>query len=99
MGALVLFLGSAQARDPNVLPRHYDYGRGYTMPNGEWTGGDTFLVIALPIAVVMVIALPHVFDGEFECWPVWKFTLPKLGTNVPKMGTYKFPTRSLCESI
>lgn len=69
LGSIVLFLGSiSHAREPNVLPRHYDYGGGYTMPDGEWGSGDTFLVIALPIAVVMVIALPHIFDGKLAGW-------------------------------
>ncbi len=62
------------ARDPDVEyePR---YGERYTVGGSGWSGGDTFIAIALPVAVMMLIALPHLFDGEFERWPVHKFAL------------------------
>lgn len=73
LGALVLFLGSVQARDPDVLPYDYEYGERTVVGGSQWSGGDTFICIALPVAVVLTLVLPHWFDGECRDWPVGKF--------------------------
>ncbi len=98
LGALVLFLGSAHARDPD-LPPPERYGERETVGGSNWSGGDTFIAIALPIAVVLTLVLPHVFDGEYQDWPVYKFRLHLL-SNVNKTGNLfiRFPTRIPCAS-
>lgn len=90
---IILFLvSSAYARDPDVLP-HDDYYNEHTTVGGSaWSGGDTFICIALPVAVILTLALPHVFDGKYECWPVWKFET-KFRTITSVRLSCKFPTR------
>lgn len=86
------------ARDPNV-PEPPRYGEWQKFGEGEWSGGDTFLAITIPLAIAALIILPHVFDGECRDWPVYKFRLHLL-SNVNKTGDLftKFPTRRLCGS-
>lgn len=89
---MLIWVATSYARDPDVLPRDYGYGEYPTVGGSKWSGGDIFLAIALPIAVAMVIVLPHIFDGEDQEWPVHKFRLHLLS------NVNKFPTRILCGS-
>ncbi len=94
MGKVLLILvifSSAFARDPDVLPHDYEYRDQQTMGGSEWGSGDTFIAIALPIAALMVVALPIIFDGKDQEWPVHKFTL---FNKIEQSRTLnKFPTR------
>lgn len=93
----MLTFNSAHARDPDVPyePPH-EWGERETVGGSNWSGGDTFIAIALPIAAVMLLTLPHIFDGEHERWPVHKFAL--FNVIEQQRILYKFPTRSLCGS-
>ena len=94
---LIFLVNTGYARDPDVSYDH-DYGERVTVGGSKWDSGDTFLVIALPIAVVMLLTLPHVFDGKSQTWPTYKFRR-KLSAHYPRIiRSPKFPTRSLCES-
>ena len=93
---------TAQARDPYWIPPDYEYDERETIGGSEWTGGDTFIAIALPIAVAMVIALPHIFSGNRtdEC-AISPLSINKFQHFTQKHASnyeYKFPTRRLCGS-
>ena len=89
---ILLLATIAHARDPDTSDPIY-YGEAETVGGSEWTAGDTFLAIALPLAIAGLIVLPHIFDGECQDWPVHKFALPNMGKNLPNLGSFKFPTR------
>ena len=68
---LLLVVKVTFARDPDLPPPDYGYDERETVGGGRWTSGDMFIAIALPIAVVLTLALPHVFDGESISPPMW----------------------------
>lgn len=92
---LLVTFAVTHARDPDLPPPEH-YGERPTVGGSEWTGGDTFIAIALPVAVVLMLALPHIFDGEYQDWPVYKFRL--LNKRGHSRTMFKFPMRQLCES-
>jgi hypothetical protein len=101
--AFLIIIGlclTAHAYKPNVPyePPH-EWGERETVGGSkDWEFADTFVLGGMIVMTVMIFALPEIFSGELERWPVYKFTLPNMGKNLPNLGVFKFPTRRLCES-
>ncbi len=96
---ILIIFAVTQAREPDVLPHHYEYGYSYTVGGSEWTFADTWVLCGVMTIATMVVMLPVIFDGKDERWPVYKFrqyTLIYSGFR-SKLSP-KFPTRSLCGS-
>ncbi len=86
------------ARDPDALPRDYQYGERQTVGGSGWSGADTFVLCGVAVMAAMVFALPSIFDGESQAWPTYKFRR-KLSAHYPRIiRSPLFPTRRLCGS-
>ena len=79
-----IWIQSANARDPNV-PEPPRYGERPTLGGSEWTGGDTFLAITIPLAIAALIALPHIFSGN-DVILYWDEQIPR---NISGLPHYK----------